>query len=168
MSPNCSREHCYLWVEKIGHNSNDAAGLLAERAGVRKRLVSHCGLKDLHALTRQWFSIHLPGQDSPAPGQLEGDGLKILHSTRGLRKLRRGAHDGNRFTIRLRDCEFSPDSAATRLTAPMTPTPAASLVACPSLPPTPPTASASDAARMRARFVCGPCRTFPSFFARFA
>ena len=112
--PSGEGEHCFLWIEKIGHNSNDVAGILAERAGVRKRLVSHCGLKDLHAITRQWFSIHLPGQESPAPEQLEVEGVKVLRVERNTRKLRRGSHDGNRFAIRLRDCEFDRDAAAER------------------------------------------------------
>jgi len=112
--PSGEGEHCFLWVEKIGRNSNDVAGVLAERAGVRKRLVSHCGQKDLHATTRQWFSIHLPGQASPSPDQLEVEGVRILRIDRNTRKLRRGSHRGNRFAIRLRDCDFSPEAAAGR------------------------------------------------------
>lgn len=38
----------------------------------------------------------------------------MLRVTRNARKLRRGSHDGNRFAIRLRDCEFSPAAAAER------------------------------------------------------
>ncbi len=112
--PSGEGEHCFLWIEKVGHNSNDVAGILAERAGVRKRLVSHCGLKDLHAVTRQWFSIHLPGQESPLAVQLEVDGVRVLRAERNTRKLRRGSHDGNRFAIRLRGCEFGRDVAVER------------------------------------------------------
>ena len=112
--PSGEGEHCFLWIQKTGHNSNDVAGILAERAGVRKRLVSHCGLKDRHATTRQWFSIHLPGQESPPAEQLEVEGLRVLRSERSNRKLRRGSHDGNRFTIRLRNPQFSPNDAEAR------------------------------------------------------
>ena len=107
-TPSGDGEHCLVWVEKRDLDSNDAATRLADALGVRRRLVSHCGLKDRHAITRQWFSIHLPGAESPAPATLESEGLKVLQVTRNLRKLRRGTHTGNRFTIRLRNPDFDP------------------------------------------------------------
>ncbi len=112
--PSGEGEHCLLWIEKTGWNTNDVAGYLAGRLGIRKRLVSHCGLKDLQAVTRQWFSIHLPGSPSPEAGVLGTAGVRVLRVTRNGRKLRRGAHDGNRFAIRLRDCDFSREAAAER------------------------------------------------------
>ena len=112
--PSGEGEHCFLWMEKVGLNSNELVTHLAGRLGIRRRLVSHCGLKDKNAITRQWFSIHLPGCDSPAAGSLEGDGIRVLKVTRNHRKLRRGSHDGNRFTIRLRDCQFTPELARAR------------------------------------------------------
>jgi tRNA pseudouridine13 synthase len=112
--PSGEGEHCFLWIEKTDRNSNDVAGHLADRLGIRKRLVSHCGLKDKQAVTRQWFSLHLPGQDSPSADELESDGIRVLAITRNARKLRRGSHDGNRFLIRLRECDFSPAEASSR------------------------------------------------------
>ena len=112
--PSGEGEHCFLWIEKTDRNSNEVAGHLADRLGIRKRLVSHCGLKDKHAVTRQWFSLHLPGQESPDAEVLEDEGLRVLRITRNARKLRRGSHDGNRFTIRLRECDFSPEAGETR------------------------------------------------------
>jgi tRNA pseudouridine13 synthase len=107
-------EHCLVWVEKRDLDSNAAAARLADTLGIRRRLVSHCGLKDRHAVTRQWFSIHIPGQESPDASTLESDGLRVLTITRNTRKLRRGIHAGNRFTIRLRDPDFDPSEAASR------------------------------------------------------
>ena len=112
--PSGEGEHCCLWIEKTDRNSNDVASYLAERLGIRKRLVSHCGLKDRHAVTRQWFSIHLPGQASPVAADLECEGLRVLAISRNARKLRRGSHDGNRFTIRLRGCGFTFAAASAR------------------------------------------------------
>jgi|UniRef100_UPI003784451D tRNA pseudouridine13 synthase len=103
-------EHCLVWVEKRDLDSNTAGGRLADALGLRRRLVSHCGLKDRHAVTRQWFSLHMPGQPSPEPAALESEGLRVLRITRNTRKLRRGIHFGNRFTIRLREPDF--DAAA--------------------------------------------------------
>lgn len=107
-------EHCLVWVEKRDLDSNAAGARLADALGLRHRLVSHCGLKDRHAVTRQWFSLHLPGQASPAPAALASEGLRVLRITRNTRKLRRGIHLGNRFTIRLRELDFDPKLAAER------------------------------------------------------
>lgn len=112
--PTGEGEHCLAWVEKTDRNSNDVATELAKKLGIRKRLVNHCGLKDRNAVTRQWFSLHLPGRESPAAEELSGDGVRVLSMTRNLRKLRRGCHHGNRFVIRLRDCTFTKEAAAER------------------------------------------------------
>ncbi len=106
--PSGDGEHCLLWVEKRDLDSNTVVTLLADALGIRRRLVSHCGLKDRHAVTRQWFSIHLPGEASPEPESLESEGLRILRVTRNLRKLRRGTHLGNRFRIVLREVDLDP------------------------------------------------------------
>lgn len=112
--PSGEGEHCFLWVEKTDWNTNDVARHFADQLGIRKRLVSHCGLKDKDAVTRQWFSIHLPGQESPSADDLETEGIRILKIDRNRRKLHRGSHDGNRFTIRLRDCQCSREAVETR------------------------------------------------------
>lgn len=112
--PSGEGEHCLVWVEKRDLDSNTAGARLADALGLRRRLVSHCGLKDRHAVTRQWFSLHMPGQPSPEPAALESEGLRVLRVTRNTRKLRRGIHLGNRFTIRLRDPSFTADAAQER------------------------------------------------------
>lgn len=112
--PSGEGEHCLVWIEKIDRNSNDVATDIARSLGIRKRLVNHCGLKDRAAITRQWFSIHLPGIVSPSPQQIEGDGYRVLAMTRHQRKLKRGGHRANRFLIRLRDCQFGAADAAAR------------------------------------------------------
>jgi len=104
--PSGEGEHCLAWIEKIDRNSNDVATEIAQNLGIRKRLVNHCGLKDRAAITRQWFSIHLPGIASPSPEQISGNGFRVLAMTRHQRKLKRGGHRANRFVIRLRDCQF--------------------------------------------------------------
>ncbi|MDB6006231.1 MAG: tRNA pseudouridine synthase [Prosthecobacter sp.] len=112
--PSGEGEHCLVWVEKRNLDSNAAAARLADALGIRRRLVSHCGLKDRHAVTRQWFSLHMPGQPPPEVAALESEGLRVLRITRNLRKLRRGIHLGNRFTIRLREPNFDAAVAAQR------------------------------------------------------
>jgi tRNA pseudouridine13 synthase len=56
----------------------------------------------------------MPGQASPEPEVLESEGLKVLRITRNTRKLRRGIHLGNRFTIRLRNPDFDTAAAQAR------------------------------------------------------
>ncbi|HKM38231.1 MAG TPA: tRNA pseudouridine(13) synthase TruD [Thiopseudomonas sp.] len=98
-----SGEHLWLWVEKRMLNTEEAARRLAKAAGVSLRQVSYAGLKDRQALTRQWFSIHLPGKSDPQLSAAEGEDLHILDMQRHSRKLQRGAHSANGFTIRLTD-----------------------------------------------------------------
>lgn len=105
-----SGEHLWLWVEKRLLNTEEAARRLAKAAGVSLRQISYAGLKDRHALTRQWFSIHLPCKDDPQLSAAEAEDLRILDMQRHSRKLQRGAHSANGFKIRL--TELSADRAA--------------------------------------------------------
>ncbi|YCH22891.1 tRNA pseudouridine(13) synthase TruD [Pseudomonas sp. D1-3] len=103
-------EHLWLWVEKRGLNTEDAARRLARAAGVPVRMISYAGLKDKQALTRQWFSLHLPGKLDPDLTAAQDDTLTILKQVRHTRKLQRGAHAANGFTLRL--TALQPDRAA--------------------------------------------------------
>lgn len=94
-------EHLWLWVEKRDLNTEEAARRLARAAGVPVRAISYAGLKDRQALTRQWFSLHLPGKADPDLSRAEDQTLRILRQTRHQRKLQRGAHAANGFTLRL-------------------------------------------------------------------
>ncbi|WP_095154059.1 tRNA pseudouridine(13) synthase TruD [Pseudomonas sp. Irchel 3E13] len=94
-------EHLWLWVEKRDLNTEEAARRLARAAGVPLKTISYAGLKDRQALTRQWFSLHLPGKADPDLSAAENETLRILKRTRHSRKLQRGAHSANGFTLRL-------------------------------------------------------------------
>ncbi|MFB4390946.1 MULTISPECIES: tRNA pseudouridine(13) synthase TruD [unclassified Pseudomonas] len=94
-------EHLWLWVEKRDLNTEEAARRLARAAGVPLRAISYAGLKDRQALTRQWFSLHLPGKADPDLARAEDASLRVLKQVRHQRKLQRGAHSANGFTLRL-------------------------------------------------------------------
>ena len=96
-------EHAFLEIEKRGANTEWVARQLARFANVAPMSVGYSGLKDRHALTRQSFSVHLPGLPDPDWGKIEVDGVRILGATRHSKKLKRGVHRGNRFRIVLRD-----------------------------------------------------------------
>ncbi|MGV6806499.1 MAG: tRNA pseudouridine(13) synthase TruD [bacterium] len=95
-------EHLYLYVEKRDQNTRWVAAQLAEYFGVDPAAVGYAGLKDRRAVTRQWFSSHLP-REVGLPTIPEDAGFQILSSDRHGKKLRIGDHQGNAFEIRLRN-----------------------------------------------------------------
>ncbi|MVW76379.1 tRNA pseudouridine(13) synthase TruD [Pseudomonas xionganensis] len=109
-------EHLWLWVEKRELNTEEAAKRIARAAGVPLKLISYAGLKDRQALTRQWFSLHLPGKLDPDLSAAEDGGLRILKQLRHSRKLQRGAHAANGFTLRLTQLAADREALDKRLT----------------------------------------------------
>ena len=104
-------EHAWLHIEKRAANTEWVAQQLARAAGVAPMAVGFSGLKDRHALTRQTFSVHLPGRADPDWEAVEIEGVRILATSRHSRKLKRGVHRSNCFRIRL--CEIDGDREAT-------------------------------------------------------
>jgi len=104
MSPELAQagEHVWLWLEKVGQNTEYLAGQLAQFAGVKKMDVGFSGLKDRWAVTRQWFSIYLGAKPEPEWSAFKHEGVTILKSARHLKKLRRGEHQANHFKIVVR------------------------------------------------------------------
>ena len=107
--PSGDGEHLFLQVRKVDQNSLWVAGLLAQLAGIDRRDVGLCGLKDRAAVTTQWFSLHLPGRTLSAADLAHPD-YTIMTAARHHKKLRRGAHSGNYFNLVLR--QVSADIAA--------------------------------------------------------
>ena len=99
-------EHDFLWVEKEGANTQWVARGLAEFAAVPPRDVGYAGLKDRHALTQQWFSVRRPTGAGTDWTQFSLPNVKILKTTRHLKKLKRGAHSANEFRIAIRGNDF--------------------------------------------------------------
>jgi len=100
--PSGQGEHLYVQIEKQGHNTQWLAGQLAQLAAVRPHDVGYAGLKDRRAVTRQWFSIWLPGKELATLAAIEQPGIRLLRVERHDRKLKRGIHLANRFCLRLR------------------------------------------------------------------
>jgi tRNA pseudouridine13 synthase len=108
-------EHVFLRIEKRGENTDYVARKLGRFAGVPVRNVSYAGLKDRHGRTLQWFSIQLPGQSGPDWSGLNSDTIRVLDVMRNARKLRKGAANGNRFELTVRDLTATPESLENRL-----------------------------------------------------
>ena len=98
--PEGEGEHLWLEIEKTNWNTEDVALWLAKSAAIHRLSVGYSGLKDRRAITRQWFSLHLPGKDDPSFDWPAG--LRLLNARRHRRKLNRGTHRGNHFELRLR------------------------------------------------------------------
>jgi len=100
-------EHVWLWVEKTDQNTEYVAKAIARFAGVRQMDVGFAGLKDRWAQTRQWFSVYLGNRPEPDWSRFAMEQVRILKYGRQLKKLRRGALDGNFFRIIIRDLKDS-------------------------------------------------------------
>lgn len=117
VEPTGEGAHLWLEIEKRGANTAWVAGRLAEAARAPAREVGYAGMKDRHAVTRQWFSV---GLQQAADADWEGwdiPGVRILRAARNPRKLRRGALRGNRFALRVRILEGGPDDLPVRIEA---------------------------------------------------
>lgn len=101
--PSGSGEHLYLWVEKKGVAPEFFAQTIARKLGTHPGNVGTAGLKDRHAVTRQWVSV--PRECEPRVAKLDGDGVRVLKTGLHTNKLKPGHLRGNRFVILIRDCD---------------------------------------------------------------
>ena len=117
--PDGDGAHLWVELERTGMNTEFLARRLARAAGVAVRDVGYAGLKDRHALTRQWFSVPAARGVAPAPDgiadALSADGVRVLAAAPSARKLRRGALAGNRFRIRVAGATGGAEAVAQRL-----------------------------------------------------
>lgn len=110
-------EHAFLRIEKTGENTEYVARQLARFSNVRQRDVSFAGLKDRHAVAKQWFSVWLPGKADPDWSAFSTDTIKVLSSVRHARKLKRGVLSGNQFTLIIRDWQGDQEKTLAQLNA---------------------------------------------------
>lgn len=108
-------EHVWLQVRKRERNTQEVAESLARFAGVPVAVVGRAGLKDKRAVTTQWFSLPVPLRQVVDFSAWQMPGCEVLHWQRHERKLRMGAHRGNRFVLRLRELAGDADRVEQRL-----------------------------------------------------
>jgi len=101
--PDGTGEHAFVRVEKRNANTEWVARELAHFSGVAAHAVGYAGMKDRRALTRQTFSVHLPGRPDPDWAALLNPEFRVLEASRNSRKLKIGALRGNGFRIVLRN-----------------------------------------------------------------
>jgi tRNA pseudouridine13 synthase len=105
--PQGEGEHLFLWVEKRGLTTHELVERIARDHGLTGAPIGYSGLKDKHALTRQWLSLQLPGKADPFDCPC-GEGYRVLRQARHTKKLRPGSHKFNRFRLCLREVEDLP------------------------------------------------------------
>jgi len=110
--PEGEGEHHYLYIRKTGENTDWVARQLANFAQVSPRDVAYAGKKDRHAVTEQWFSVHLPGKGKLLNWSMfGGDTIQVLKQDRHRRKIKLGNLRGNRFKLRIRSVTDDADFA---------------------------------------------------------
>lgn len=109
-------EHILLHIRKRGQNTQWIARELSRLADVTQREVTWAGLKDRHAVTEQWFGVHLPGKTEPDFSSLESADVQILARARHNKKLKIGALKGNWFELNLTELS-EPQELESRLAA---------------------------------------------------
>jgi tRNA pseudouridine13 synthase len=105
--PSGSGEHLYLWVEKRGMAPEHFARTIAQRLGTHPGNIGTAGLKDRHAVTRQWVSA--PRECEANVPKLDGDGIRVLKTGLHTNKLKPGHLRGNRFRLLIRDASREAD-----------------------------------------------------------
>ena len=98
-APSGEGTHLFLWIEKRGLTTFDAIARIARALDLAPRDIGYAGLKDRHALTRQWLS--LPGIAAERALEIVGADLKVLQAVPHPHKLRLGHLRGNRFEVTL-------------------------------------------------------------------
>lgn len=98
-------EHFMLFVQKVDLTTEQVARILCEHFGVRREAVGYAGQKDRLAVTRQAFSVHVPGRRIEDFGMIEHERVSVLWADRHTCRLDRGQLAGNRFSIRIRGVE---------------------------------------------------------------
>jgi tRNA pseudouridine13 synthase len=109
-APTGEGAHLFVWIEKRGLTTFDAIARLGRALGVAPRDVGYAGLKDRHALTRQWLS--LPGVEPARALAVADIDLKVLAAAPHPHKLRLGHLRGNRFEVTLTGSATDAERAA--------------------------------------------------------
>lgn len=100
-------EHLILFVRKKNLTTSELVGIFARYLGVKNRDIGYAGLKDKHAMTKQYLSIHK--QHEEMLENFEHENVKIISKTYHNNKIRIGHLKGNRFFIKVK--KVNPTSA---------------------------------------------------------
>lgn len=100
--PGGEGEHLYVFFEKRGLTTRQVFDHLVQAMRIPEKSIGVAGLKDKHAVTRQWLSFPARYRDR-LPQIEELEGVRILETGLHKNKLGVGHLRGNRFEIVIRD-----------------------------------------------------------------
>ena len=101
-------EHLILFVRKKNLSTLELVSALAKYLGIQNKEIGYAGLKDKHAMTKQYISINKKHEE--ALENFNHENIKILSKTYHNNKIRIGHLSGNRFYIKVK--KVNPTSAA--------------------------------------------------------
>ena len=100
--PSGAGDHVFVRIEKRALTTPQAVDRIARALGVNARDIGVAGMKDRHAVPRQWLSLPPPVTPEAARA-LALDDVTILEAARHGHKLRTGHVRNNRFVLRVRE-----------------------------------------------------------------
>jgi len=100
-------EHLVLFVRKKNISTLELVSILAKYLGIQNKEIGYAGLKDKHAMTKQYMSIHKKHEE--ALENFEHPDVKIVSKTYHNNKIKIGHLKGNRFYIKVK--KVNPTSA---------------------------------------------------------
>lgn len=113
--PSGEGEHTWFDITKIRCNTDAVAKALARFASVAYRDVSYSGMKDFHAVTRQWFSVWRPKGEPLEWSEFALEGVQVNQIIQHARKIKRGTHRANAFSIRASSLQLVDNSSTLSL-----------------------------------------------------
>ena len=100
-------EHLILFVRKKSLSTLEMVSMITKHLGIQNKEIGYAGLKDKHAMTKQYISLHKKHEE--ALESFSHDGIKIVSKTYHNNKIRIGHLKGNRFFIKIK--KVNPTSA---------------------------------------------------------
>jgi len=100
-------EHLILHVRKKNLSTLELISIIAKYLGIKNKEIGYAGLKDKHAMTKQYLSLHKKYEE--AMENFSHESVKILSKTYHNNKIRIGHLKGNRFFIKVK--KVNPTSA---------------------------------------------------------
>ena len=108
--PSGAGEHYWLHISKTKRSTDQVAKELAKFTKVSHRDVGYSGIKDFFAITDQWFSVWMPGAESPDWNSFDLPGVRINKITQHARKIKRGTHKSNFFEVQISGIDGTADA----------------------------------------------------------
>ncbi|MDQ1263706.1 MAG: tRNA pseudouridine13 synthase [Campylobacterota bacterium] len=93
-------EHLVLFVRKKDLSTPELISAVANYLGIKNKEIGYAGLKDKHAMTKQYISLHKKYEAQM--DAFEHENIKILSKTYHNNKIRVGHLSGNKFYINLK------------------------------------------------------------------